>query len=171
MAKLNIGSSVARGIYRGHEWVNLDIKPFRGVNVIGSGFCLPFRDNSFIEIHTVHVLEHLTRDKIPIMLKELARVSCGDVYIEVPDFRKIVYLLNDAYTRNDYKKIHVWRTSIYGKSERPGMSHHFGFDFETLNNYMTSAGFKTVIQLTNPSEMISEHYLQEPVILVKASKN
>lgn len=173
MTKLNIGSSIARGQYRETEWVNLDLKACKGVNVVASGFALPFLNDTFEEIHAVHVLEHLTRDKFPIMLKELARVVkplSGAVYVEVPNFQKVVELLHSAYGVGDETGIHKWRTSIYGKTERAGMAHHFGFDEGTLLKYMVHAGFSMCERITKKEDMISEHYLQEPVLLIKARK-
>ena len=171
--KLNIGSSVTRGQYRNPEWVNLDLFPLKGVNVVASGLALPFQDNIFEEIHAVHILEHLTRNNIPIMLRELVRVIKpleGWVYIEVPNFQQIVELLHGAYGAGDEDCIHRWRTSIYGKTERPGMAHHFGFDEFTLRKYLTKAGFSICERIIDEKGMISAHYLQEPVLLIKAKK-
>jgi predicted SAM-dependent methyltransferase len=172
LAKLNLGSSVACGQYRKPGWINLDLHWHKGVNVIASGFALPFKDNTFEAVHSVHVLEHLTRDKFPIMLKEMARVlhPAGFAFVEVPDFKKTVELLHSAYTYGDEDLVHQWRTSIYGKTERPGMAHHFGFDELTLKRYMHGAGFSDCLRLVEQTDMISSHYLQEPVLLIKARK-
>jgi len=170
--KLNIGSSCANGRYREKEWVNLDLFKSKGVNVIGSGFYLPFKDSSFDEIHSIHVLEHLTRDKFPVMLKEIVRViklECP-VYIEVPDFEEIITLLHEAYHTENQDLIHKWRTSIYGKTERRGMAHHFGFDHITLIKYLASAGFNDLTRIINKEDMVSSHYKQEPVLLIRGRK-
>jgi predicted SAM-dependent methyltransferase len=171
--KLNLGSAAAdTGKYR-TGWVNVDLYPYDGVQIVGSGLCLPFRDNTFSVVQAVHVLEHLPRDKFPIMLKEMARVvkpKDGWVYVEVPNFPQVVELLYHAYRMGDDNSIHQWRTSIYGKTEKPGMAHHFGFDEFTLKRYMVKAGLSGFERLTNRKDMISNHYTLEPVLLIKARK-
>lgn len=173
MLNLNIGSSVAKGQYRSSDWINLDLYNHKNVDVVASGFALPFQDNTFDLIHSVHVLEHLTRDKFPIMLKEMARVIKpidGWVYVEVPNFAKTIELLHEAYGAGDEDSVHKWRTSIYGKTERPGMAHHFGFDELTLRRYLAHAGLPVCERLTDEKDMISKHYLQEPILLIKSKK-
>lgn len=172
MMKLNVGASVARGIYKQKEWINLDLFKMRGVNVRGDMESLPFFSESFSEIHCIHVLEHLTRDKHMPVLHEMHRVlGCdGHVYVEVPDFERTIAKLFKAYNEDDAHAIHIWRTSIYGKTERPGMAHHFGFDEETLKRYMKEAGFSNVHRLSRPHDMISDHWRQEPVLLMKGVK-
>ena len=167
--KLNIGSSDAKGKYRDKEWVNLDLFNFEGVNVRGDMFNIPFRSDAFEEVHSVHVLEHLTRDKhfSALTAMYMALKNDGIVYVEVPDFERTIERIYDAYQKGDTERIHKWRTSIYGKTERKGMAHHFGFDERTLMNLMITAGFRHV---TRETEMISSHYKQEPVLLMKGVK-
>jgi predicted SAM-dependent methyltransferase len=168
--KLNAGSSCTRGIYKKDDsWVNLDIVKSRGVNTLGDILRLPFKDDSFEVIHCVHVLEHLTRDRHLPALQEFLRVlkPNGECYVEVPDFQATIHRLAAAYERDDKTAIHIWRTSIYGKTERPGMAHHFGFDAATLGGLFFEAGFGVV---TLRDEMISPHYLQEPVLLIRGMK-
>lgn len=165
---LNIGSSDPRGKYK-RNWVNLDIKHYEGVGVLGSGLQLPFKDNSFETIHCVHVLEHVRRDKSAVMLEEIQRVLKPHhrAYIEVPDFERVIGNLWKAFD-NDYKDdIHKWTTSIYGKNERPGMAHYWGFHEKLLEQKMKAAGFSWVVR---EEKMISEHYTQEPVLLMSGAK-
>jgi len=166
---LNIGSSCARGIYKTAEWVNMDIVRSKGVNVAGDMLMMPFEDNSFKRIHCIHVLEHLTRDKHLPALEEMVRVlepgAC--CYVEVPDFVSIVTRLNAAFRDGDRRAIHIWRTSVFGKTERAGMAHHFGFDRETLDDLMLRAGFSKVVRSV---DMISDHHSKEPVILMRGEK-
>ena len=64
--------------------VNLDIAPFRGVDVIGSALRLPFADASFELVHSAAVLEHVREPQT--MIAEMHRVLApgGHVYTEVP---------------------------------------------------------------------------------------
>ncbi len=170
--KLQIGSSVARGIYKTAEWVNLDLFPAVGVDVVGSGFVLPFATGSIDEIHCIHVLEHVTRDKYPFMLREMHRVlkPGGSCYVETPDFKSTIDNLVDSFKNGDLKAIHVWTTSIYGKNEREGMAHHWGFYEGLLRREFRIQGFKEVERLLDKADMISSHYKQEPVLLVRGMK-
>ena len=162
---LNIGSSNAHGEYK-RGWINLDLVSHDNIQIIGDATKLPFTDNSFDLIHCVHVLEHVTRDKYPKMIAEMARVG-REVFIEVPDFKQVIGKLYNSFFKNRREHIHIWTTSIYGKNERKGMAHHWGFDEQLLSEAMLSNGFSTAIRET---EMISGHYKQEPVLLMRGLK-
>ncbi len=170
--KLQIGCSEVRGRYKRAEWINLDILKFDGVNVLGSGLQLPFATGSIEEIHCVHVLEHVTRDKYKPMLREMHRVlkEGGSCYVETPDFRGTIANLQHALEQTDVEAIHIWTTSVYGKNEREGMAHYMGFYEALLRGEMGCQGFIATVRLTEKDEMISTHYKQEPVLLVKGTK-
>ncbi len=171
--KLQIGSSIAKGEYKQADWVNLDLFARKGVNVVGSGFELPFKADSFDEIHCIHVLEHLTRDKYPLMLREMARVikpGCP-VFVETPDFRGTVKRLTEAFEAQDTVALHVWTTSTYGKNEIPGMQHHWGFYEGLLRKAMREAGFDTTERIHGKENMISFHHRHEPILLVRGEKD
>ena len=132
-----------------------------------------FENNVFDEIHCVHALEHVTRDKHIPMLSEMYRVlkpGGKGAFIEVPDFIKIINNLSNAARINDVYKVHVWTTSVYGKNERPGMAHHWGFTHDLLLKKMRESGFNWNTILYNREDMISSHYKQEPVLLMKGTK-
>ena len=170
--KLQVGCSAVRGIYK-EGWVNLDIKEHRGVDIIADASeHIPLDTNSVDEIHCIHVLEHLTRDKYNPMLREMCRVlkPGGIICIEVPDFLGTIQNIHDAIVARDVEAIHIWTTSIYGKNEREGMAHHWGFYEGLLKREMKQQGFKDIVRLTERDEMISEHYRQEPVLLVRGTK-
>ena len=170
--KLNVGCSWPEGKYKHADWLNLDIVSNRRVNVRGSALELPFVDDSFEEIHCIHVLEHLTRDKPPVMMEEMHRVLApgGTLFVEVPDFKGTVTKLVAAFVENDVNKIHKWTTSIYGKSERDGMAHHTGFYSRSLVVLFRKTGLQNVRQITAEADMISTHYRQEPVLLIRGEK-
>lgn len=173
--KLQVGSSDHRrsaAMYKRAEWTNLDIIQAPGVNVRGSGFCLPFETGSFEEVHCIHVLEHLTRDKYPVMLREMHRVLApgSPLYVEVPDLKGTMDCLQAAFAAGDVHGIHNWTTALFGKSEREGMSHHWGFYEGLLRREVRDAGFQEVTRLTATEDMISGHHKQGPVLLVRATK-
>lgn len=168
--KINIGSGTKPGDrYKRDGWIKFDICRGNNLTVRGDMFKLPFKNSVFKEIHCIHTLEHLTRDKHIPALIEMHRVLAqgGKCYIEVPDFKRTVANLHEAFISNDTEKIHIWTTSVYGKTERAGMAHHFGFYYEKLVEVMKSAGFSSVKLET---EMLSEHHLMEPVLLVSGEK-
>ncbi len=170
--KLNVGSGYPEKMYRNGAWINLDLFGHKRVNVRGDMLTLPFATGSIEEIHSIHVLEHLTRDKYPAVLREMHRVlkPGGACYVEVPDFKGTVRNLMAAFDAGDVRSIHIWSTSIYGRNERPGMAHHVGFYEGLLRREMMSQGFSDVIRLKGIENMISGHYRQEPVLLVRGSK-
>lgn len=171
MIKLNLGSGSPRGQYN-TGWINFDLCHHDRLQVRGDITTLPFRDNCVDLIHSVHVLEHLTRDKHLLVLKECLRVlqPGAAFFLEVPDFQKVVYKLADAFTNNDKESIHKWVTSVFGKTERRGMSHHYGFTYDKLIELSQAAGFSKIRRLNTEAEMISKHYWLEPIILVELIK-
>ena len=171
--KLQVGSSNVKGLYKEEEWVNLDIVAHRGVDVVADASVkIPFPTNTFDEIHCIHVLEHLRRHRYMPMLQEMFRVlkPGGNLYVETPDFMGTINNLQGAFVTGDVEAIHIWTTSIYGKNEREWMAHHWGFYEGLLRRKFRECGFKEVDRLTEIEDMISGHYRQEPVLLVRGSK-
>jgi predicted SAM-dependent methyltransferase len=173
--KLQVGCGEVRGIYKRSEWVNIDLVKVSdddGMEVLGNATKLPFKTNTFEEIHCIHVLEHVTRDKYPVMIREMCRVMKpgGLCYIETPDFKGTIDNVVSAFANNDVDAIHIWTTSVYGKSEREGMSHHWGFYEGLLRRVMRQQGFTDVDRLIGTDNMISMHYKGEPVLLVRGTK-
>jgi len=69
------------------DHVNVDIKPFKGVDVVcDCRETLPFKDNSLDGAFSHTFLEHIDSDMIVFLMKELARVckSGSVVYHVVP---------------------------------------------------------------------------------------
>jgi len=65
---------------------------------------------------------------------------------------------------------HLIRTGIWGKPERLGMGHQFGFDQGLLRRAMNKTGFDRVTFLTEPEDMISHHFRAAPVLLARGTK-
>jgi SAM-dependent methyltransferase len=78
---LNLGSRTTS--YKGPV-VNLDIEAFAGVDVVGDGGGLPFRNGAFHLVLLRGVLEHVSSAES--VMREVGRVlePRGQVYIEVP---------------------------------------------------------------------------------------
>ena len=166
--KLNLGASYPAGKYR-KGWINADILRHDRIQVVADGTLLPFKDNVFTEAHCVHVLEHLTREKQLPMLKELYRVveRGAAVFIEVPNFIATCGAILRAWKNSDYEQVRIWTVSVYGKSERDGMAHHWGFNTVYMEELIKKVGFSS---FEYPEEMISPHHKLEPVLLIKAIK-
>jgi len=179
--KLNVGSSTTTGQYRNKDlWVNIDKAPFDTKNFeIGDPLAgLKYPNDMFDEIHCIHVLEHVEyKDHIPF-LTELYRVCQpgGIILVEVPNLiANCEQLLHVYKERKDNKidkavadeVIRCMTLSIFGKGRWEGDAHRWGFYPEKLINLVRSIGFNNVVQ---PTEMISSHYKQEPIILVRGTK-
>jgi SAM-dependent methyltransferase len=84
MSKLNLGCG--DNILKGY--VNIDIVPLLGVDVVHNLNCIPypFKDNEFDEIYADNVLEHL--QDIPAIMQELHRIMKpgAKLIITVPHF-------------------------------------------------------------------------------------
>jgi SAM-dependent methyltransferase len=79
---------------RFHEdWANYDLIPSApGVKTIDLTEPLPFEEDRFDVIYSSHVLEHIPRQRVPVLLREMARIlkPGGIVRIVVPDLEGIV---------------------------------------------------------------------------------
>lgn len=139
-------------------------------NVQGDLLSLPFKDHSFEEIHLVHVFEHIKRPNQLPVLRELHRVleKGGALFIEVPDFKSGISLLVGAWKAGNKQMAHNMTASLYGKQRYPGDAHHWAFTPDTLNNMLRDAAAWGSSEL--PTEMISSHHKQEPVLLVKVTR-
>jgi len=173
--KLNVGSGHPKGIYATKEWVNIDDAPEGTINGVTKMSVLDMPNDwtdKFETIHCIHMLEHINRNFRQEVLNQIYRVISpgGKLYLEVPDFKRIVALLHDAYIRNEMREVHIWKTSIYGKQRYNGDSHHWGFDAPHLMDLAMLAGFTTIETTSDPKQMVSSHWKHEPVILLIATK-
>ncbi len=173
--KLQVGSGdhiIGPAMYKRPQWCNVDIITVPGINVKATGTALPFKDDVFEEVHCVHTLEHVTRNLYKPMLAEMYRVlkpgAC--LYVETPDFHGTIKNLMEAFASGDKRAIHIWTTSVYGKNERHGMAHHWGFYESMLCDEFRALGFAKVDRLVKKEDMISPHWRMEPVLLVRGVK-
>lgn len=176
ITSLQIGSGKADERYRTPEWINIDLvrhKP-RGRFLVADGCELPFSDGQFDTIHAIHVLEHLPRVEkrakdregghLPF-LKECARVlsASGSLFVEVPDFLSVCRQLVEAADRGLEEEVRIRTVGIYGKGRHFGDFHHWGWSPWYLEQKIREAG----LECERSYEMISGHWRQEPVILMR----
>lgn len=171
---LNIGSAGPSGKYRQPDWVNLEychtMQAFKkGKLVFGDGCKMPFKDNCFTEIHCIHMMEHIEKRDHRFLLNEIYRVLKpeGKAFIEVPDFMKtceqIINLYKNFKLTPDIREVIRCKTlSVYGKGRYSGDAHRHGFYPEELKALLEEAR----LEVSFPTEMISNHWKQEPVILI-----
>ncbi len=174
--KLNIGSAEPSGRYK-RDWINIEychtIKNIKKHNLVfGDGCNMPFKNNCFELIHCIHMMEHVDRRDHPSLLNEIIRTlkPKGQVYIEVPNFIKVCENIVNLYKDNNLnelrEQIRCWTLSVYGKGRYNGDTHRWGFYPELLKEDMEKVG----LEVSFPTENISNHWKQEPVILICGTK-
>ena len=97
-------------------------------------------DNSIELIYSSHVLEHFKRARLPEVLKEWNRVlkPGGILRVAVPDFEGIVKVYNK------YKDLDLVIGPIFGGQNYLYNIHYNTFDFNSLSNYLSEAGFDNI---------------------------
>ena len=130
------------------KWVNVD-----GWKTSATDFeydlreSIPLSNSSVSYIFTEHVLEHITIEEGRMVLKEFHRIlnKDGIARIVVPDLE----LCCNAFLSKDVN----WFEKVDDKFETAGMgfnsifynhSHRYIYDFESLNQLLLDAGFKTI---------------------------
>ncbi|MDD2531243.1 MAG: methyltransferase domain-containing protein [Candidatus ainarchaeum sp.] len=148
MSKLEIGS----GNKPKEGYLHFDIRSNVNADVIGDAKKLPFRDEEFSEVYSRFFLEHLLRKDARITLKEMYRVlkKEGVLEIIVPN---IAYFFKLFLTESGQKK--EWALNkIYGFENYVEDHHYFGYDEETLKNFLTEAGFREINRISEEEQYL-----------------
>ena len=175
MSKLNVGSGRPRGKYKkSHQWLNIDIHEIPGVRQTDFLDVTPYWREEFDEVHAIHCLEHVNRNRREEFVEKCAFVlePGGVCYIEVPDFEATIRNLIYAIKKDDHVEEHRMTTSVFGKQRYPGDQHCWGFTNRTLYE-LCEPHFDSVEIFTdgaNREKMISEHWNQERVLLAECKK-
>ena len=123
MKKLNLGCG--KVIKEGY--INLDIVPMEGVNVIHNieNTPLPFKNNTFDEVYASHILEHV-KNFMPLM-EDLHRVCKKDAVIKI---KAPYFASTSAFSDPTHVRFLTLKTFNC-------------FDPDNYNNFITKARFKT----------------------------
>jgi predicted SAM-dependent methyltransferase len=137
----------------------LDIK--NGVDVRA----LPYPDNSLKAIRASHVLEHLGQnDLLPTVQHWFSKLMPGGtVSIAVPDFRKIIELMNNGGGAN-----HPIESFIMGGQQDEHDYHRTLFDVSKLDSLLRRAGFDFIRRWR--SEVVDCASLEPVTLNLRATK-
>lgn len=132
--RLNLGCG--RSVRSG--WINLDVAPLPGVDVVHDldDLPLPFADASFDRVDCIDVLEHV-RDVVAVM-RELHRITApgGRVRIEGPHFTSYTWPTDPTHRRafaiNTFE--YFTRASLHGRG--------YYFDFAFTGVAVRRIGFQ-----------------------------
>lgn len=130
--KLNLGSG--RDYRKGY--INID-KYDSTADLVADITNLPFSDNSVAQIYSSETLEHISRDEIPMVLKECHRVlkMGGNLVLVVPD----MVAACERFLANPEDDWQLAR--IYGSQNHAGQFHKWGFTPKRLFKMLGEAGF------------------------------
>ena len=141
--KLDIGAG-GLGVSSGTEQkgdINFDIYPYSGIDVVGDARYLPFKDESFDEISSWHLLEHFWEDEIPTVLQEWIRVLKynGIFEIKVPNIKSVPIFVNFYLDLMGLGLIYGDKTG-----QRLEMLHKICFSSHSLEKYLRDANIVVI---------------------------
>lgn len=113
----------------------------------------PISNNCVDEIISVHVIEHIMPDQVPILMKEWLRVlkPGGFVAVEWPDILKMCrYIVQDPSRlySSDKRVRKRGIAGIFGDIARyqdPVMLHKWGYSADSMSLLFKDAGFTTTV--------------------------
>ncbi len=138
--KLHIG-----GKEKKEGWSILNIQKNDDVDYVGDISDLSqFEDNSIEEIYASHVVEHVSQKDISKTLKGIHRVlkNDGKFYVSVPDLDILCRIFIDPKAPQK-AKFHAMRMMFGGQIDEYDF-HYFGWNYEFMKDYLTTAGFKKI---------------------------
>lgn len=137
-------------------YINIDGDYMSGTpGVVIHDITVPFSlpDNSVDEILSVHVIEHIMRDRVPGIMQEWLRIlkPGGFVAVEWPDFLKMCQevVKNPNCLNFDSDRRLQKRTilGIFGDNLRypdPVMWHKWGYSVDSLSKLFQSVGYSRI---------------------------
>jgi len=126
------------------EWVNIDLNPEVSFpdKIMDIQKPLPYEDSSIDGILIIHVIEHVSHQKIMDMFKDWYRIlkPGGKVDIECPNFTEAIKKWLIAPDWGDGSTYHT----IFGGQRDVGSFHIAGYSYEILDKLLKEAGFAKV---------------------------
>ncbi|SRR5579883_149596 len=134
---LGCGCNVKEGYFNIDQYVSAP-----GVTYIDI-FNLPIEDNAVDEIFTEHMLEHLSKYEVPLVLKEWARVlkPNGKLVMNLPNLE---WCLLEWLNKPEEERWGWQIDTIFGLQTHPGEFHKTGFTEPHLRQLLTDAGLKQI---------------------------
>lgn len=139
--RLNVGSWTK--VFPGDGWLNVDIVPAQGVNLVADGSRLPIRDAAVEEVFASDVLEHFPWKRSLDVLREWHRVLApgGVLKVKTPNLRSLAREISSA---SDPAQTRFLVRKVYGGQEQGGDFHFAGFTPDLLEAYLRAAGFTAI---------------------------
>lgn len=119
--------------------IGLDLRKTRYTDIVADAHMLPFNDESFDNVHSSHLIEHLSHREVRNVLLEWIRVlkKNGTIEIRCPDLRARAFLFFLNPTWRNVK-------NIYGGQDYAGNYHKCGFSYGLLKSLLESCGIRKV---------------------------
>lgn len=138
---LGCGSKILSG------YVNTDIENWSSkCDCVVDARNLPFVDNSFTEVYSRQMLEHIQPYDTMQVLREMYRVG-SKVKISVPDIERIcIGWLVDKTVQENEALNNIWGTVYKGGKRFVRREHKTGFTFDRLKRLLKEAGFRRVVR-------------------------
>jgi len=143
-SKINSRLNVGCGDLPFEGWVNLDLRPLKGVSVRSNAAQLPFKDGVFEIVYASHVIEHFDFLEGFEVLKEWKRVlkTGGNLIIECPDF---LGLCRRFVQCDEGGRIGLYM-HIFGNPWIKEQIHKFLYTPNQLRWTLEQLGFKNIVQ-------------------------
>lgn len=119
-------------------YVHVDIQKIRDVEIVADARKIPLEDGSVGELRSSHLIEHFTRNQVPIVLREWHRLlePNGIIRIIVPDLVKVCgQIVKGDITLEQGM---LW---IFGGHRDEYDIHHWGYTAEILETLLIDSGF------------------------------
>jgi len=140
-------------------YVNIDIRPLSGVNLIIDleRSRLPFEDNIISEIVAQDIIEHIHYDRVEYLLRECYRVlrPSGKLYIRTPDLERIYdKVIRKRERLGDKTGYRLLSYFIFGGYSNEYDIHKCIFTKELLKELLESVGFKVLEVYNDNSNLV-----------------
>jgi predicted SAM-dependent methyltransferase len=135
-------------------YVHVDIRKWEHIDYIAdAGNLSMIKDGVVDEIYVCHLLEHIEKNKVDMVLSEWIRVLCvgGILRCAVPDFEAI------AAEYQENKNLNAVLGLLYGRQNYEYNFHNQAYDMTQLKRLLEKAGFSG-IERYNWRDFLPEGY-------------